>query len=163
MSKFSLVVDSSQISSFLECPQLWTNYYQKKLEPAHFQPQDEAMDMGTYGHKLLDIYYRARFRGLSLNQATELCNAYNPDIDICDCGCGHEFHCPTQIAGIEECKRCKKCIKFRPHPLPLTQPVRQAVLKRFREYCYKYQQDDFQPLSEQHVEIGFSEVIYEDS
>lgn len=162
MSKFTLVVDSSQISSFLECPQKWAFYYLKRLEPINVYT-DEHMDMGTYGHKLLDIYYRLKFRGLGLNDALEKVFEYNPDEDICECGCSKEFHCLVSALGIEECKKCKKCMKFRAHPFPLTTKVRSTIRKRFREYVFKYQQDDIMPLSEQHVEVGFSEPVYEDS
>ena len=162
MSKFTLVQDSSQISSFLECPQKWMNYYIKRLEPAGFHIEDEAMNAGTYGHKLLDIYYRLKHRGVGLNDALEACFAYNPDEDVCECGCSKEFHCTVAALDIEECKRCKKCIKFRPHPFPLASLTRGNVRRRFREYVFQYQQNDITPLSEQHVEVGFSENIYED-
>jgi hypothetical protein len=148
---------------FLECPQRWLNYYIKRLEPAYFNLQDEAMNAGTYGHKLLDIFYRLKFRGVGLNDALEACFAYNPDEDICECGCSKEFHCLVQVLNIEECKRCKKCTKYRAHPFNLSNLVRSQVRKRFREYVFNYQQNDIIPLSEQHVEVGFSESIFEDS
>ena len=163
MSKFNLVVDSSQISCFLECPQKWVNLYLKKLEPLSFQA-DENMNAGTYGHKLLDIYYRLKFRGTGLNSIFEQLNAYDPDKDVCECGCTKDFHCLVPgLEGIEECQRCKKCLKFRPHPFELNTKTRKKVIKRIVDYTAKYQKDDIQPLSEQHVEIGFSEPIYEDS
>jgi hypothetical protein len=164
VSKFTLVVDSSQISSFLECPQKWINYYVKRLEPLGFQPDEDAMDAGTYGHRLLDIFYRLKSKGVGLNDSVKSMNDYDPDSDMCECGCSKDFHCPLTLApGVIECKRCKKCTKFRAHPFNLNTKSRTKVRNRVRDYLYKYQQDDFQPLSEQHVEIGFSEPIYEDS
>lgn len=164
MSKFTLIQDSSQITAFYECAQRWHNYYNKRLEPIHATTQDEAMNAGTYGHKLLDIYYRMKFRGLSLNDTIEAVFAYNPDTDICECGCAKEFHIALSIAPeVESCKKCNKCLHFRPHPFELPNKVRSTVRKRFREYVFNYQHEDIIPLSEQHVEVGFSEPIYEDS
>ena len=162
MPKFSLAVDSSQISCFLECPQKWANIYLKRLEPLNFQ-EDENMNAGTYGHRLLDIYYKSISQGLGQSDAIEKVFSYDPDNDICECGCQKEYHCLVEALGIEECRRCKKCMKFRPHPLVLDSKVRKKVQKRIRDYTYKYQRDDIRPLSPEHVEIGFSENVYEDS
>lgn len=160
--KFTLTEDSSQITQYLECPQKWINYYVKRIEPMKFEP-DENMNKGTYGHKLLEIYYRMKSAGAGLNDIITACNSYNPDTDICECGCTKDFHCPIPILEIEECRRCKKCAKFRPHPFHLNSLDRSVVRKRLVDYAMKYQQEDIQPLSENHVEIGFSENIYEDS
>jgi hypothetical protein len=160
--KFTLAVDSSQISTFLECPQKWVNFYVKRLEPLNFQP-DESLNMGSYGHKLLEIYYRAKARGVGLNDSFKLMDAYNPDKDNCECGCGKDFHQEIPELGITECVRCRKCTNFRPKPLELPTKVRDKVRKRMILYCNEYQRDDVQPTSEQHVEVGFSEPIYEDS
>lgn len=163
MSKFTLVQDSSQISAYFECPTKWNNHYNKRLEPLTFE-EDEAMNSGTYGHKLLDIYYRYKAQNLGLNDIVERAFAYDPDKDVCECGCSKDYHCPLVIApNIEECKKCKKCTKFRAHPFALSNKSRNLIRKRFRDYCAKYQRDDIQPASEQYVEVGFSEPIYEDS
>src|SRR5690348_15830065 len=37
----------------------------------------------------------------------------------------------------------------------------QQVKTRFREYCYTYINNDVIPASPEHVEVGFSEVVYE--
>lgn len=162
MAKFTLAADSSQISCFLECPQKWVDFYLKRLEPISFEP-DESLNMGSYGHKLLELYYRGKARGLGLNDSVKLFDAYDPDKDNCECGCGKEFHQVIPELNITECKRCKRCSSFRPHALELPAKVRTKVRKRMIEYCYEYQRDDIQPTSEQHVEVGFSEPIYEDS
>lgn len=162
MAKFTLVQDSSSISLFELCPQKWYNLYIKGLEPATLVP-DESMNAGTYGHKLLDIYYRLKFRGLALNDIVEACLNYDPDVEECECGCSKEYHCPILQLNIEECRRCRKCMHFRPHVLELQPAARKKIQKRFREYVLYYQRvDDIIPLSEQAVEIGFSEPIYED-
>lgn len=162
MSKFTLAADSSQIDCYLECPQKWVNQYLKRYVPLNFQP-DEALNMGTYGHKLLELFYRAKARGLGLNDSVKLFDAYNPDVDNCECNCGKEFHQEIPELGIVECTRCRKCTSFRPKALELPAKVRQKVRKRMVEYCFEYQREDVIPVSEQHVEVGFSEPIYEDS
>lgn len=162
MAKFTLVQDSSQISTYLECPQKWLNYYVKRLEPQAFYDDDEAMNSGTYGHKLLETYYRMRCKGATINEAVAAFNAYNPDTDTCECGCSKDYHCPIPALNIVTCQKCKKCPEFRPHPFHLDTFTRNRVKKRIAEYTAKYANNDIMPISEQHVEIGFSESIHED-
>lgn len=162
-NKFTLVLDSSQLTTYLECPALWNYKYNRRLIPASFsEDEQEAMNAGTYGHKLLDIYYRNRSLGYSMNDAVELAFIYNPDNDTCSCGCSKDLHTTIEILSLDECTRCKKCVKFVPKPFPLSQDVRFIVRNRFREYCAKYMMNDFKPVSPQHVEVGFSESIFED-
>lgn len=162
MSKFTLVVDSSQISTFLECPQKWINQYVKRLEPVYFT-ENESMNSGTYGHKLLDIYYRARFRGETMNSAMQAGLDYKPDDDMCECGCIKDVHVPVPSLDIVECSRCKKCTSFRPKPFVLNSLVRAKVRNSLVNYFAKYEGGDIVPLSEQHVEVGFSKPIFEDA
>ena len=191
MSKYTLVLDSSQISTFLECQQLWYYKYVKHLVPNYLLPQQEQssepMNAGTYGHKLLDIYYRARVRGFSLNDAAAVAFSYNPDVDTCVCGCTLDCHQVIEKLKVTECTKCRKCLKphlldstkfdpvsgeelektlkpaWEPKPFELSSSTRMAVQTRLTEYFYKYQHNDFVPLSEQSIEVGFSEAIYEDS
>lgn len=163
MAKSTLVVDSSQIATFLECPQKWYNYYVKRLEPLAMPDTDEAMNAGTFGHKLIEIYYRLKSRHLPSKEITDAVMAYNPDIDTCECGCPKDLHCPVPLFETEECTRCKKCTKFRPHPFKLDTKIRKKVYNRMRDYIGTRGPEDFVPLSENHVEVGFSEPIYEDS
>jgi hypothetical protein len=130
--------------------------------PCRFE-EDENMSAGTYGHRLLDIYYRARYRHMPFKDSIELVYSYNPDKDMCECGCSLDLHNKLEALGIEECTRCKRCMAFRPKPFPLNTKDRQKIQKRFNEYAVKYAKDDFMPLSENHVEVGFSNIIYEDS
>jgi hypothetical protein len=161
MSKFTLVLDSSQISTFSECATLWNYQYNKRLVPAVIKP-NEAMNAGTYGHKLLDIYYRLKRRGCPLNDILTACLEYDPDKDTCECGCSKEHHKIIELIALEECQRCHRCLKFRPRPFPLSSDVRIQVRTRLKDYFMKYANTDFMPLSEGHVEVGFSEPIYED-
>jgi PD-(D/E)XK nuclease superfamily len=166
MSKFTLVLDSSQLSTYLECPQLWYYKYVKHLIPVAFsEGTTPAMNAGTYGHKLLDIYYRCRAKGLKIGDAIDKAISYDPDKDTCECGCADEYHLLNPILeeeGIRECQRCSKCLTFRPRHFDLDVDMRAKVLNRIREYFFKYQHNDFVALSPEHVEVGFSETIYED-
>jgi PD-(D/E)XK nuclease superfamily protein len=164
-SKFTLVLDSSQIQTFLECPTRWQNQYVKRLVPQVFDlaGAQQAMNAGTYGHKLLDIYYRARARRESLDNAMSEAFAYDADKDQCECGCSHFHHKRIEALNIDECARCKKCLSYRPKPFPLDPETRLQVRNRFRDYCIKWMSNDIIPRSEEHVEIGFSERLFEDS
>jgi hypothetical protein len=120
------------------------------------------MNAGTYGHKILDIYYKLRSQGIGLNEAASQAFSYDPDKDTCECGCASENH--TYICdGINECQRCKKCLDFKPAPFQLDQPTRITVTNRLRDYFFAYQSNDFVPLSKNHIEVGFSEPLFEDS
>ena len=162
-NKFTLVLDSSQIALFLTCPAQWHKRYVLRLVPVGYDPlkEEQAMHAGTYGHKLMDIYYRSKAEGLNLNDTIERCFAYNPDRDLCECGCPQDLH--KEILTLQECQRCGKCLSYRPHPFPLNQDTRFLVQNRFKDYIYKWKLNDFVPDSPQHVEIGFSEPIYEDN
>lgn len=163
MSKFTLVLDSSQIATYLECPQQWYYQYNQRLYPLAVQ-DTSAMDAGTYGHKLLDIYYKSKILSpmLSLNDRIELCYAYDPDIDTCECGCTLMDHTRIQALALEECQRCRYCLSFRPKPFPLSQDIRYQVRNRFKDYLLRYQTNDFMPYNADSVEVGFSHHLYED-
>jgi hypothetical protein len=121
------------------------------------------MNAGTYGHKLLDIYYKERCNGESLNEAAARAFAYNPDTDTCKCGCSFSSHRLIPALNIQECHRCSRCFNFTPKPFELDLGTRAAVLNRLREYFFTYQNNDFQVETPDHVEVGFSEVIHEDT
>src|ERR1035441_9489440 len=105
MSKCTIILDSSQISNFLECPMMW--YYKNyiHLEPNFITQQSvEPMNAGSYGHHLLDIYYAQRRRGLSLNDAAATAFQYDPDKETCQCGCNYRDHKRIELLNIEECR-----------------------------------------------------------
>jgi len=56
MSQFNLVLDSSQIVAFLECPQKWVFQYQKNLELK--EQQHQGFNKGTIVHGMLERYYK---------------------------------------------------------------------------------------------------------
>lgn len=76
--KFTLILDSTQIQAFSECPQMWQLAYREHLVPIG-TGEKEAMNAGTYGHSMLDIYYKSRAAGRSLDDSLDLSNSYNPD------------------------------------------------------------------------------------
>lgn len=161
MPKFTLIADSTQLVTASQCPQKWLNHDVKHIEPVKFETE-EAMSAGTYGHRLMDIYYRARVNHVPYKDSMELVYAYDPDKDMCVCGCPKDLHQHVEALGIDECKRCRKCLEFRPVPFPLDSKDRVKIQRRFNEYTQKYLKDDFMPLSENHVEVGFSNTIFED-
>src|ERR1039457_3395924 len=141
MSKFTLIKDSSQISTFLECQTLMNYQYQKHLLPSQMvQPVQDVtpLNAGTYGHKLLDIFYKCRAAGLSFNDSMGRAFTYNPDTDTCTCGCHFDSHKVIPALGIRECHRCKKCINFTAKPFDLTPEVRMTVQTSIRNYFAKY-------------------------
>ena len=151
-NKYTLVLDSSQISNFLECPEQWHNKYVKRLIPTFYEIDRSAMNAGTYGHNS-HIYYRMRSKLLPLNEAMQAAFAYEPDSDTCECGCEAIYHKAIEALKIVECQKCKHCLKFRPHPFDLSPDARSTVRARLRDYFAKYQNSDFQATSENHVEV----------
>ena len=173
MPKYTLILDSSQISTFLECPRLWYYTYQKRLIPsglAQAPPKDkDPRDIGTYGHRILDLFYKLRFK-MSYNEAAAQALQYDPDIDTCECGCLVDEHRSIPQLNLTECQKCHKCLKQGGIPsslvfklFPLNLDSRMKVRERLKLYWAYWQNNDFQPLSARHVEVGFAEPIYEDS
>jgi hypothetical protein len=132
VSKLTIVADSTQIARFLECPMLWNLEFKENLAAIALPPNDAIM-MGSYGHKLMDLFYKATARGVKTADALEQAIAFNPDSEAGEAG------------------------------FPLSQEKRAIVKQRFVEYVYTYINNDFVPLSPDHVEVGFSEPIYEDA
>lgn len=67
MSRQVLILDSSQISTYLDCPQMHNLRYNENLTASGEVREDMAA--GTYGHKLLEIYYKSLARGCPPNTA----------------------------------------------------------------------------------------------
>jgi hypothetical protein len=56
----TLILDSSQISNWFECPQMWANrglIAINKKDPAATNEPSDAIAMGNLGHKYLELYY----------------------------------------------------------------------------------------------------------
>lgn len=137
------------------------------------------MDMGTYGHKLMEIFYKEVSKGSSRLDAMEKALAFNVDQEVCQCSHNHEKHgykiitreqvpeleC-LSVVTIGACQTIGcHCESFQPIEFPLDPAQRQQVKDRFCEYCYV--EGNGIPLliphSPDHVEIGFSKKIYEDN
>ena len=72
-----LVLDSTQISSFLECPAAWQFRHKEHLTLSAEVREDFAM--GTYGHKLLEIFYRQKKNGCGIDECVRKAQEFNFD------------------------------------------------------------------------------------
>lgn len=167
-NKKVLILDSSQISTFLECQRMWDYNYKQSL--VTIQQADNlksnAIAMGTYGHKLLEIYYKGVGTGYLPAAMLERAMNFNPDDHECECGHLKEQHeCHIMFEDPEPFNDCRECTcqGFKPIKFPLETPDRDLVKQRIREYVYTYSHNDIQPLSGDSVELGFSELLYEDN
>ena len=111
MPKQTLVLDSSQISTFLECAEKWNLINIECLTKSN--TVDDAMSAGTLMHKYLEIYYTCLGLGLHKDVASRRALEFNPDEkDEAD---NHQY--------------------------PLGKEIRQQIVNRFIEYTMVYQND----------------------
>jgi len=82
MNKQVLVLDSSQISTYLECPTKHNLQYVESITWADEAAVREDMAAGTYGHKLLELYYTALACGQSLETAVCRANKFHLEDDF---------------------------------------------------------------------------------
>lgn len=169
MSKSVLILDSSQIDAFGTCPTFWWYQYKRRLDPIS-SSLNVPMDMGTYGHKLLEIIYKERAKG-NINGAVDTAFAYDIDKETCRCSHGHEKHHFEQTivnsvaAYTHKCQSVGcPCTDFVAVPFPLSPPDRESVKNRVLEYTFAegVVVPQLIPTSPDHVEVGFSEKLYED-
>lgn len=66
--KQTVILDSTQISAFLECERIWQFAYRENLTLTAAAPKI-PMAQGTYGHKLLELYYKAKASGCDTTAA----------------------------------------------------------------------------------------------
>lgn len=164
--KTTLIRDSTQISAFLDCPNLWKLGYSENLTLSAGRVND-PMAMGTYMHKMLEIYYKGRASGGGIANMVEKSLAFDPDKETCKCGHGKELHeiinsSETGDINVTFCVKCK-CQNLDYQSFPLDELKRALCRERFRVYIYTYSNDDFIPISPDHVEVGFSYSLYEDN
>jgi PD-(D/E)XK nuclease superfamily protein len=168
--KFTLILDSSQIDCFLECAYKWDYQYHKRLQSINALP-NVPMGMGTYGHKLLEIIYKARAEGRP-SSAIDEAFAYDIDKMTCRCSHGREKHgCIDQFCdgSCDYHFKCNSigcdCQNFESIPFPLSAPDREFVRQRVQEYTYMEGPviPELIPTSPEHVEVGFSHKLYEDT
>ena len=79
MSRQILTLDSSQIEKFLDCDQEWDYAYRENLELTRVGTPREDMQMGSFGHKILEIYYHNKALGVSPVDAMDEALALSPD------------------------------------------------------------------------------------
>jgi hypothetical protein len=78
VSRQVLIADSTQISAFLECPEYYNLKHKQNL--GLDTEVDEPIMAGTFGHKLLDIYYANLHLGV--DKAVELAQSFEPPIEF---------------------------------------------------------------------------------
>lgn len=160
MSKLSLILDSTQINAFDECPRLWYYEHVRRLRLASSKPRRRVMDIGSYGHKLLELYYQAIASGKSRSDSLAYCFAYKPE-DICDCGHVRHIHKPTTLDPLlTDGNNCKykncKCEAFTEVEALVSKKDEEFLRQRLVEYFTVYINNDIRPYSPEHVEVGFS-------
>lgn len=155
-----LTLDSTQINQYLECPTLWNYSSNESITLFEQQQEKEAMHQGTYGHYILEHFYKAKANGNTFSQAIEIAYTKSHDIDNETCECGHPFESHTNAACVQGCYECV-CSQFKAKPFDLSPAKRIDVKNRLRDYFYKWQSNDFIADNPESVEVGFSEVIFE--
>ena len=73
MSRKILILDSSQLQQYGECPQMWHLSNEENLVASNEIRDDFAM--GTYGHKLMELYYTELYNK-TLDHAIAVINNY---------------------------------------------------------------------------------------
>lgn len=114
-----VIADSSQLSQWVDCAQNW-NYGSaqhliaiNKQDPSETLRPGDALAAGSLGHKYLEIYYSTLFNSKDPGFAAR--TALNFDPDAADKADGMQF--------------------------PLSQPLRDQVRNRFRDYLMTYAAD----------------------
>ncbi len=78
----TLILDSSQISNWLSCPQSWANrgliQINKSCPEETLRPGD-ALAAGSLGHKYLEIYYTELAKSQDAAAAAKIALAFDPD------------------------------------------------------------------------------------
>jgi len=143
MSKFTLILDASQIKTYLTCPLSWYLKYIVSEEVNGEQnmisviPWGPAMNKGTYIHKLMDIYYSLR--------------SADPNAPI-------NAHAQTTVEFIEKAGTAKN--------LELDNKTVIFLNMRFLQYVNYYKRDFTvlkAPDGSAGVEVPFAKLLYENS
>jgi hypothetical protein len=127
MSKQILILDSSQLSTYLECPEKHSLVNIEHLTKSN--TLDDPMVAGTLMHKYLELYYKAKGIGHSNDIATRFALAFNPDEkDETD---NHDY--------------------------PLGLPLRKQIVDRFLEYTMVYSQSDYEVATRPSYKVTIDE------
>lgn len=149
MSKLTIIADSTQIDAFDMCQRFHNYGYVENLELAGREEKD-AMYMGSYGHKILEIYYKSLFEfGFDKSKALDKALSYRPTAEI-------PLHVGMANDDFHEAQNNNNTLK-------LDYAKWALVRDKCQLYTFKYLNSDMMPASPDHVEVGFSEKIYEDS
>jgi PD-(D/E)XK nuclease superfamily len=132
LTKRILILDSSQIDDFLTCPTYWK--YKDKEHLIPIGADYRAMNMGTLGHHLLENYFKARAKGSTIFDAKNLALALQSD-----------------ELGLKIISK-----------LAIAREDVQSVVTTVENWITLSCINEFVPLSPDHVEVGFSEKLYED-
>lgn len=129
MPKQIIIADSTQIDTFLTCPQMWKYGFNESLELITLGDQEnnsqKAIRMGTYGHFWMDKFYSARALDATLSRAVEFANTELEQVDAID-------QDPKDN-----------------HQFPLNKELRDQVKQRLQQYWMTYSNADFQPACKQ--------------
>lgn len=78
--KTTVIIDSSQLDDFVRCPEYW-NY----RDQCHYVPlevkEKTVMDMGSFGHFLLDVYYSGKCLGIHSQELYKSVQAFDVPLD----------------------------------------------------------------------------------
>ena len=152
----TLILDSSQIACWMECPQQWSFRYDQRLGRSAEAREDFAM--GHFGHKLLEIYYEALRRGATQSEAIRAADTFDFDAASCECKHPREQHLIFGQPTICHQDTCP-CEAFNPVRFPLSDEKRSLVRQAFERYWMSYSRNDVAP---QIVEKGFSYSLLDD-
>jgi hypothetical protein len=76
MPRQILILDSSQIDTWETCKMSWKLSYDENLRHlGEFERED--IEMGTYGHKLMEIYYTNRALGFPIDKCVTECEQFH--------------------------------------------------------------------------------------
>jgi hypothetical protein len=75
--KFTLILDSTQLASFYDCPTQWDYAHNQHLEKN--DANKKAMNMGSFGHSMLETYYKQRASGQSQTDSMNAAVSIVPD------------------------------------------------------------------------------------
>jgi len=135
MSKQTLILDSSQLSTLLECEERWRLEQQEHLihinekNPAESNRPNEDIAAGSLGHKYQEIYYYEL--AMTQNPAAAMNRTLLFDPDAVDFVDEHQF--------------------------PLAPETRAAVRKRFVDYIMTYTARDYTVAMRSEAAIGLDE------
>lgn len=156
MSKLTLILDSSQLAQAMSCYQQWAYSNVNRITIYESGKEaNRAMNMGSFGHKLMEIYYKDPF-GTGFEQAMD----YAPNGFVAEIADGKE----VLVANEQEAQTLPGVHLIQPFDLPKEdiEIVRARWFDYFGTISARNRELDIKPTSPDHVEVGFSEVIYED-